>query len=721
MTGRRSNQKWFMMLGMFVAVFLFAFLVQKFKSGDEAEAANLANFDPGYIISDYQMSNYGSMSEAQIQSFLRSKNSCDDTYLNRSGVGTKVGYYSESSPLTWHVAGGHFVCMADENINGESAAHIIWQAAQDYRINPQVLIVLLQKEQGLITDTFPHSVQYRSATGYGCPDTAACSSQYYGLKNQIRNAAALFRTVLDGGWTNYPVGNNYIQYNPNAACGGSVVNIKNRATSALYRYTPYQPNAGALAAGYGTTASCGAYGNRNFYLYFEDWFGGITATQSSIRIPDGIYYIKATKDINMALDVAGGADMNGTNIQLYSSNGTTAQQWKITYNVVTDDYNIVSLLSGRKLDVAGAGIKDGTNVQLWENTDSCAQRWKIVGVGGDDVKFVSACSVKVLDIVNADTRNGTNIHLWSDNGSLAQKWELIPVDTLGEDGLYTIQLNKDKAKVVDISGGVNNARNGTNVQLYSSNNTGAQRWRIKKESDGYFVISNPQTGKVIDVVNGSDKIGTNIQLYQPNGACAQRWKILKNGDGTYTFMAACSNKVFDLIDGNNRNGANIRLWDANNSDAQKWMLSKIDILNNGEYEIISALSDNKALDLAGNQIVDGANIQLYDNNGSSAQRWKVTYDANRDYYSIMNSGTKKSIDAAGAGTWNGVNIHQWSSNGCCAQKWTIFKDGVDKYVITSGCSNLVVDVMNGNKNNGTNIRLWERNGSNAQKWKFKQK
>ena len=139
-----------------------------------------------------------------------------------------------------------------------------------------MLIVLLQKEQGLITDSFPNSVQYRSATGYGCPDTAACSSRYYGFKNQVRNAAALFRTVLDGGWTNYPLGNNYIQYNPNSGCGGSWVNIRSLATSALYRYTPYQPNAAALAAGYGTGDSCSAYGNRNFYSYFEDWFGGIT-------------------------------------------------------------------------------------------------------------------------------------------------------------------------------------------------------------------------------------------------------------------------------------------------------------------------------------------------------------------------------------------------------------------------------------------------------------
>ncbi|MDO4870852.1 MAG: hypothetical protein Q3996_02035, partial [Candidatus Saccharibacteria bacterium] len=228
-------------------------------------------FNPGNIMSDHVMSDYNSMTESEIQAFLKSKNHCNDRGIERAKLYPKVHY---------NIRDGHFVCMADDTFNGETAAHIIWQAAQDFKINPRVIIVLLQKEQGLITDTWPHSGQYQAATGYGCPDTAACDEQYYGLKNQIRNAAKLFRTVLNGGWTNYPVGNNYIQYNPNPACGGSNVYIENRATSALYRYTPYQPNAGALAAGWGT-AHCGAYGNRNFYLYYTNWFG---SAQSDVVI-----------------------------------------------------------------------------------------------------------------------------------------------------------------------------------------------------------------------------------------------------------------------------------------------------------------------------------------------------------------------------------------------------------------------------------------------------
>ena len=231
-------------------------------SGNSAHAS-LVGFDSGNIMDDAVMSSKNSMTVTQIQAFLDSKNACNDTAIH------KAAWYPN---LQYTIRDGKFVCMAKDTFNGKSAAQIIWQAAQDYSINPQVLIVLLEKEQGLISDTWPNHVQYRTATGFGCPDTAPCDAQYWGLENQVRLAAKLFREVLNGGWSNYPIGNNYIQYNPDKGCGGSIVNIKNRATSALYRYTPYQPNQAALAAGWGQ-AHCGAYGNRNFYNLFVIWFG----------------------------------------------------------------------------------------------------------------------------------------------------------------------------------------------------------------------------------------------------------------------------------------------------------------------------------------------------------------------------------------------------------------------------------------------------------------
>ena len=176
-------------------------------STKNSQAADLSKFDPGNLMSDAVMANKNSMNIQQIQSFLQSKNPCNNTDVY------KAAWYPN---LQYSIKNGKFLCIWDDTFDGQSAAQIIWQAGQDYGINPQVLIVLLEKEQGLIRDTWPNHIQYRSATGYGCPDTAPCDSQYYGLKNQVRLAASMFRNVLNGGWSNYPVGQTYIQYHPNA-------------------------------------------------------------------------------------------------------------------------------------------------------------------------------------------------------------------------------------------------------------------------------------------------------------------------------------------------------------------------------------------------------------------------------------------------------------------------------------------------------------------------
>lgn len=227
--------------------------------GVAPQAGAVSVFNPGRIIDDNVFTNKYSMSAGDIQNFLNSKvPNCDND-------GVQPHNYSQQT----------FVCLKDYSENGKSAAQIIYNTSQTYTINPQVLIVLLQKEQSLITDTWPLDGQYTTATGYGCPDTAACDSQYFGLTNQLTWSAKMFRSILNNSpdwYTPYILGNNYIQYNPTASCGGSTVNIENRSTQALYNYTPYQPNQGALDAGWGQ-AQCGAYGNRNFYLYFTNWFG----------------------------------------------------------------------------------------------------------------------------------------------------------------------------------------------------------------------------------------------------------------------------------------------------------------------------------------------------------------------------------------------------------------------------------------------------------------
>jgi len=236
------------------------------------------------------------MNVSQIQSFLNSKvPSCD---TNGSQPATEYGR-SDLTHTQYAAASGWssppYTCLRDYSENGLSAAQIIYNTAQQYTINPQVLIVLLQKEQGLVTDSWPLATQYKTATGYGCPDTAACDTQYYGFTNQINWSAKMFHAILtnNSSWyTPYVLGNNYIRWNPADSCGGSTVNIQNRSTQALYNYTPYQPNQAALNAGYGSGDSCGAYGNRNFYLYFTDWFGSVVGSPMyKSSDSNSIYYV----------------------------------------------------------------------------------------------------------------------------------------------------------------------------------------------------------------------------------------------------------------------------------------------------------------------------------------------------------------------------------------------------------------------------------------------
>lgn len=240
-------------------------------------------FRAGNIISDDVFYNTSTMSPAMIDSFFRSKvSSCQSGYVCLKD-------YRQNTPNR----------AADQYCNGyqgganESAATIIYKVAQSCGINPQVFIVMLQKEQGLVTHTWPSTWRYTMALGQGCPDTAPCDPAFAGFFYQIYGAGRQMKIYTEGRYfTYYAPGRTWnILYNPNAACGRGPVYVENAATSALYYYTPYQPNAAALRAGYGEGDGCSAYGNRNFHNYFTDWFGSTRGpanpTRGAIVAPGG--------------------------------------------------------------------------------------------------------------------------------------------------------------------------------------------------------------------------------------------------------------------------------------------------------------------------------------------------------------------------------------------------------------------------------------------------
>lgn len=225
-------------------------------------------FDPGNIISDEEFFRAGTMSAEQIQSFLDNRApNCRNGFvcLNRY---TEDTFDRERTVL----------CDAYQGARKETVAQIVAKVSQACGVAAEVLIVLIQKEQGLVTHSNPNQARYDRATGYACPDTAPCDARFFGLYNQVYNAAKQFKRYANPPGTSrfftwFPVGReSAVRWHPRAQCGTSPVTIRNQATAGLYYYTPYAPNAAAMTNLTGAGDTCSAYGNRNFWRLYNYWF-----------------------------------------------------------------------------------------------------------------------------------------------------------------------------------------------------------------------------------------------------------------------------------------------------------------------------------------------------------------------------------------------------------------------------------------------------------------
>lgn len=156
-----------------------------------------------------------------------------------------------------------------------TVGEVIARTARACRINPQVILVTLQKEQGLITASGASltRARYETAMGYGCPDGGECDPQFKGFDTQVYQAAAQWRKYMlePASFTIRAGVPTRILHAPDPACGAQTVTVRNKATAALYNYTPYTPTQQALA---GSTEGCSAagIGNLRFYQYWHAWF-----------------------------------------------------------------------------------------------------------------------------------------------------------------------------------------------------------------------------------------------------------------------------------------------------------------------------------------------------------------------------------------------------------------------------------------------------------------
>ena len=316
------------------------------------------------------------------------------------------------------------------------------------------------------------------------------------------------------------------------------------------------------------------------------------ASKNKNTLSDGTYFISSSKNTSYVLDVSNGSKNNFGNIWLFKNNGTVAQAWSVKHD--SKGYvTFINVGSNKAIDVYDGKANNYQNISQYSSNNSYAQKW-IVTKDSMGYKIMSAIDKNyVLDLYNGSVNNGTNIQVYQSNGTVAQRWKFDKyvkptvetarqkMDKMAQEynssiteSTYVISNFAQSKYVVDVSNGSKNS--GANVWTFQSNNTNAQKWKVKKDSVGYITFINIGSNKALDVYNGNATNGTNIWQFNYNDSYAQKWIAKKNTDGSLTFLSALnSNYVLDISTGTVRNQQNIQLYQNNGTNAQKFKLTKI--------------------------------------------------------------------------------------------------------------------------------------------------
>ena len=312
---------------------------------------------------------------------------------------------------------------------------------------------------------------------------------------------------------------------------------------------------------------------------------------------------------------------------------------------------------------------------------------------------------------------------------MAQKWEVeTPLEPALEEGEYTIVSALGSSLVADVAGG--NNKNGANLQTYGVNGTDAQNFATVTydEKTGYYIIENPEFDRVLDVSNSSTESGANVQIWSYNDqVCAQKWIIVQDESGKYNILSSCSRLALDVTNGSTQPEANIQVYEYNNTASQQWdfveagATDTIQEVPNGTYQILSALNQNYALDLdTTGGWRNGSNIQLYNaGQNNNAQKFKITYNAKNDRYTITNIGSGLLVDVKDGSSASGMNVWGYNANQTCAQNWSIQKGSDGYYIFKNACGGRMLDVKDGAARPHQNVWVYKNNNTNAQKWVLK--
>ena len=465
------------------------------------------------------------------------------------------------------------------------------------------------------------------------------------------------------------------------------------------------------------------------------------------EMSNGTYEIISSLNSNKILDIKDGSKASGAHAQIYSWNGTQAQRFEIHKNQ-NGYYTIKNTGSNLYVGISTNWNTMGNYNSLIQGVNASSKAAQFIFTRNSNGQWIISSawdSRYVFDLNGANLDNGNKVQIYTQNGTSAQAWKLLKVSNSREeiddlaqknkntltDGTYTINSTLNTSYVLDVNGG--SKVNFGNIQLYQSNGTLAQGWKVSHDSKGYVTFINIGSGKAIDVKDGSAYNGQSISQYTSNNTYAQKWIVVQEGNGFKIISALNTSYVLDLNSALVKNYQNIQTYKSNDTLAQRWYFStyvspreKLDTMakeynadiTEATYVISNYVNPNYVLDIKDGSKANRGNLQIYKSNNTNAQKWQLKKDS-VGYITFINVGSNKALDVSNATVRNGSNIWQYESNGTYAQKWIAKKNTDGSLTFVSALdANYVLDINAGKVINWQNIQLYKNNGTNAQKFKL---
>ena len=302
-------------------------------------------------------------------------------------------------------------------------------------------------------------------------------------------------------------------------------------------------------------------------------------------IPNGDYVIVSEMNQDLYLDIPGTTVPAENNLVVNINNGHPGKGaefdvWTVTY-LNNGFYKITQKDTKMALDLYDNSLNRGTRTTVRTYSGAASQQWSI-NETKHGYQIQSRSTGWVLDVVGGNANPGTQTNVWEINDNKAQSWGFVPFasdDRPIPDGEYYI-----KSALADVwldAWGNNDDKpftNGTNIGILDAK---SEKFKIEYVADGYYRITEVNSGLVLDLANGAVDsylcIGNNIHLWT-GGEKTQRnqlWRIKDEGNGYYTIISKLSGYCIDVQNSVVDNSTNVIQCFYNKSNAQKWSFEKV--------------------------------------------------------------------------------------------------------------------------------------------------